>query len=529
MANPSRVSTLTISGATGSRTWTATAAVQDTAAGSSVVITLATSATGATPPVAETAYTLNVKIDNVGTVVRAFTPGVGFNGTQTFFFTVDGVSASAVRAGLVRLQIVVAQTGGLGATQYSGDSDVGGTPPATFTFTQTDSGYIRGTTTATTTLGQGSYAYGDTITATTVLGAAPFQSRTVTTKVGALTAVASAASTTATFTTAQGLCDNRFPASSNSNATITTVPNASLVATPWTTLGTPTETSATVDPRLTVTHLMQVNDNTFGTPPISKDVGGQRLSSDLAFLDSRFTNASGTGVNSINFTVTLQDALALVTALTRTTTSATMGGEAGWGTGFLAWDSALPTGTWNKTTVINSPAAATGLASGGSKAYSLVAANPNLRLVAGAGPATAGTDSRHFSPGVPLLIGVAIFNTNTNMTVPADTGTAKAALGRFSLTLGRAEFLDSDGVWKATNGVAVYYWTLTVSPGDSNVFIASFADTSTWGVADMFVIGKAQVAGVPVSSFQKEITVNGVNNHTAYEFDGPGFLGFPSR
>lgn len=252
MANPSRVSTLTISGATGSRTWTADAAVQDTAAGASVVITLATSTTGVTPPVQETAYTLNVKIDNAATVVRAFTPGVGFSGTQTFNFTVDGTSGAAARAGLLRLQIVVAQTGGLGATQYSGDSDVGGTPPTLYTFTQTDSGYVRGTTTAVTTLNAASHAYGTTITATTVLGAAPYKSYTVSTKLGALAAVASAASTTVTFVTAQGVTDNRFAASSVVNSTVTTVPNAALVATPWTTLGSPTEASSTVDPRITL-------------------------------------------------------------------------------------------------------------------------------------------------------------------------------------------------------------------------------------------------------------------------------------
>lgn len=532
MANPTRVSTLILSGGTGSRTWTATAAVQDTAAGASVVITLATSTTGATPPVVETSYSLTLQVDNSGTVVRTFSPGVGFNGTQTFYFTVDGTSGAAIRAGFLRIVIAVAQSSGLAASQYNINSDsTGGTTPTGFTVTQADSGYIRGTTTAVTTLNAASYAYGDTITATTVLGAVPFTSRTVNVKLGALALVASAASSTATFTTAQGTADNRFAVSSNANATITTFPNAALVAVPWTTATAPTEASSTVDPRLTLTRLLQVNDNAFATPPTVKSVGTQRLTTDLGFIDSRFTNAAGVGVNGVTYNASLQDTASLVAARTRTgAVTTTQGGQAGWGTGFLSWPDGLPTGTWTHTATITSPASAVGLETPASSNFSLVASNPNLRLLCGAGPATSSTDARHFSPGVPLLVGLIVFNTATGQTVALDAGTPAVAIGRFNLTFGRGEYLQSDGTtWAAATGGTIYYFPATVSPGDANAYTVTIANTTSFSVADLFVVGRATVGGVPVSSFQKEITVNGINNHDKYAFDGAGFVGFPSK
>lgn len=533
MANPSRVSTLVLSNATGSRSWTATAAVQDTAAGAAVTITLATGTAGTVFPSQETAYSLSVYVDATGTLVRQFSPGNGFNGTVSFSFTLDGVAGSAARAGLLRMVIAVQQTSGLAANQYNGSSDGGGTPATGYTFSQTDSGYVRGTTTATTTMNQASYAYGDTITATTTLGAAPFDSRTVNVAVGALSAVASATSTSAVFTTAEGSCDNRFPAASAVRATTTTFPNASLVAVPWT-AATPTEASPTVDPRLTFAFLHQDNDNTFGTPPGVKDKGAQRLTSDLAFLDARVVNAAGAGVNGITWNAVLQDVGNLVAAVTRATTSSTQGGQAGWGSTFYSWPDQLPTGVWNKTNTITAPAAAVGLEAGrNTYAYSLVAANPNYRMLVGAGPATVATDSRHFTPGLPLLVGLTVFDTKQNVTLALDTSPAvpSVAIGRFNLTLGRAEYLQADRVtWAATNGATIYYFPLTVSAGDSNVWTASFTptDTTGWSVADLFVVGKCTIGGVPVAAYMKEIVVSGINNHDAYRFDGAGFVGFPT-
>lgn len=293
----------------------------------------------------------------------------------------------------------------------------------------------------------------------------------------------------------------------------------------------PYEATSTTDPRLTITRLLQLNDNVFGTPPLSKSAGTQRLTSDLGFFASRFTDAAGAGVNGITYNASLQDALALVAAITRTgVVTSTQGGQTGWGSPAAAWPDGLPTGTWNHTVTITAPSTATGLETPATSQFMLVASNPNLRLLCGGGPATAGTDTRHFTPGVPLLAGIVVFNTQTMQTVALDTSPVPAvALGRFSLTLGRAEFLDSDGVWKGTNGATLYYWPCAVSPGDPKAWTVAFTDTSAWNVSDLFIVGRAYVSGVPVSSFQKEIAVAGINNHSGYAFDGAGFVGFPTR
>jgi hypothetical protein len=537
MAVVSRISTLVMSQALGSRIWTATAAVQDTAAGSSVVITVAESVTGTVFGNNPDALTLDVYIDNGATLVHSFAlataPGSTPHAPQTatLFFTDTGLTGGALRAGTLRMRIhAVNTTGGVGGT-YNMDTDLtNNTPETGFTVSQHDQGWVRGTTTAVTTLNAASYAYPDTITATTTLGAAPYKSYTVSTKLGALAAVASAASTTTVFTTAQGVTDNRFPASSNTDATVTTVPNAALVAIPWTVL-TMTEASATVDPRLTFTFMHQDNDASFGTPPLSKDVGAQRLTSNLAFLNARVTNAAGTGINGLTWNAVLQDAGALVVANTHTFISATEGGEAGWGSAFFSWSDQLPTGIWNKTDTITAPAGAVGLESGNIFAYVLTASNPNYRMLVGAGPATAATDARHFTPGLPLLVGMVVFDTNSNVTLVLDANPVPSiAIGRFNLTYGRAEYLTADGVtWAAATGATIYYFPLTVSPGDPNAWTAFFASTDTWSVSDLFVVGKCTIGGVPVASFMKEVVVSGVNNHDKYAFDGPGFVGFPSR
>lgn len=522
------------------RTLICTADVQDTPAGGSVSLTifLQTTTNVLAPPAAPTSMSVSIFVDNLGgAAVRSYFWGANVISPQTFHFTVDGQAASAARAGLLRIRVRMANTAGLASTHYdvTSDSSQFGSPadstPAGFGVDapNTHMGYIRGTTTAVTTLNQDSHAYGDTISTTTVLGAPFYTTRAVTVKVGALAAITSALATN-NHTTAQGVTDNRFPLAASSLATVTTFPNAALVSTPFTVATTMTEDNTALDPRLTFAHLHQDNDNVYGTPPMVKDKGAQVLASALPFLNGRVTRADGTGVNGISWTTTLRDANLLVDAITRPTTSETKGGEAGWGASFLVWDKDKPTGVWNKTNVITGPAGAVGLGTNAAKAYTLVAPDPNYRMLVAGGPATADTDSRHLTPGVPLLVGVAVFNTATNMTVELDSNPAPSvAIGRFNLALGRAEFLDSDMAWKAATGAAVYYWPCTVSPGDPNAWTALIADTSGFSVSDLFVVGKATIAGVPVSSFQKEIVVGGVNNHTGYAFDGAGFVGFPTR
>jgi hypothetical protein len=527
--------------ATGSRIWNATAAVQDTLAGADVIVTIVHSVSGTGQPLVSDVVELSLRLDNTATIVRTFnlTPTTG---TQqvTFSFTADGTSSGAARAGTVRMRLRVVKNTGLGTDQYDVTSDNGQFGSAANSYFSLSTGptfnwgYLRGTTTGTTTLpGAGTLAYGDTLTATTVLGAAPYDGPAVTVTLTPLAGVNSATSSTNTFTTALGSVDNRFAAAASSLSTVTSFPNASLTSLPWTT-ATMTETTRTVDPRLTFTHLLQLNDNAYGTPPSSKNVAsGQRLTSDLGFISARVTNANGTGVNGITWTMSLQDAGALVTALTTSTTSSTQGGQVGWSGSLLAWSNALPGGTWNKTCTITAPAGATGLGTATTTTYTLVAANPNLRLICGGGPALAIADTKHFVAGQDFLAGLVVFNTSTLVTVALDASPAPSAfLGRLNLATGQAEYLAADGItWTPATGGTVYAHLLTVSPTDANVYTLSFsaAQTATWGVADVFVVGKAYVGGVPVNDFSKEIVVSGINNHAGYVFDPLSVIGFGSR
>lgn len=360
-------------GAGSSLIWSATAAVSDTPAGSSVVVTITYASTGSLIAAADT-LDLDIYIDNGSTLVKSFSlnPALGSQ-TCTFFFTADGTGPASARCGLLRMRLhAVNTTAALGANRYNVDSDLtNNTPPTGSTVTIHDQGYIRGTTTASTVLaGAGTLGYGDTLTATTTLGAAPYQSRTLNVALSPIAATASAASTTVTFTTALGTVDNRFPASSASRTTAVTFPNASLVAIPWTT-ATLTESTRTIDPRLSFTHHLQVNSSSFATPPSARAV--TRLKhTQVGYIAARVVNANGTGVNGITWTTTVQDAAALNAALTATPTSATAGGEAGWGSTLLKWLPTPPMGAYSKTVTITAPAGAVGLGTGTTQTLQLL-------------------------------------------------------------------------------------------------------------------------------------------------------------
>lgn len=540
-------SIMTITGNTGVRTITCTASAQDVASGGSVTVTITQTTSGPAPPDGPNKLTYQIYTSGgtliSGTVNNVLNNANGvFNtsatiATGTNYLTNDNTATGSPRCGVVEMYINASCTTAAGVLEWQCDSRGGNTPVAGITYNSPPQrGWFRGTTTATTTLNAASYAYGDTITATTVLGAVPYQSQTVNVAMSPVSATASAASTTATFTTALGSCDNRFPASSGSHSTATTFPNDAFAGVPWT-VATPTDASATTDPRLSFTHLMQFNDNTYGTPPMSKDSGGsQRLASSLAFLSARVTNANGVGISGITWTASLQDANHLANGgnpYTQSQTSGTQGGQVGWPSAFMAWSDVLPPGTWNKTCTITAPSNSTGLEINNTEAYQLVAANPNYRIICAGGPASTQADARHFTPGDDFLVGIAVINVETMQTLRLDTSPAPScAIGRFNLTFGRAEFLASDGTtWVPATGSTVYFHPCTVSPGDANAWTKAFSGTQTagWGNADIFIIGSAFIGGVPVNDFYKEIVVNGVNNHDAYKFDGGGFVGFPVK
>lgn len=549
---------LKLNGTAGTRSWylSAQPATHDFSAGGSVTVTVNLFTSGITPPLVPDTLTVEFYEDsNTSTMLGSvtLTPGAATQSLTIYLSSTPNAAGGAARCGLLRANLhAVNTTGGAGNT-YNVDSDgVHTTPPTGGNVGAARSVMLRSNTTVALTASTASggshtptFGYSDTVWANLALGCAKFggQSESVTFALSG-TSYSSTAGTVAASASSGAssvhAVDNTFPVAATSSTLSTTISNATATvsgaAAPWMVATSTTNDTSTIDPRLTFSYLHQDNDNAWGTPPTVKDVGAQRLASDLAFLAARVVNANGVGINGITWTAKLYDHGQLVWTPAApyksvSVTSQAQGGQAGWGNAFMVWDSQLPPGLWDKTEAITAPAGATGLELSASTQYTLIAANPNLRILAAGGPATTAVDARHFTPGDSFLAGIAVINVKTMTLQAMDTSPAPAvAIGRFNLTLGRAEFLASDGVtWNPATGGSVYFHPCTVSPGDANVYTKTFSSTSTWGNADLFIVGSAYVGGVPVNDFYKEIVVNGINNHDKYAFDGAGFVGFPFK
>lgn len=523
MAVVSRIGKLRFDDGLGTfRQWQATADVQDAAAGATFTITVEQTSAGTSPPGVANTLTLNVYRDD-GVLQQAFTlTAASASQVVTFTPATVGTFSIDIRATRTSVPTYDYETDGSPAT-----------PPTGFTATS-DRGWVRTTTTATVALSRvDEYAYGDAMTATVTLGAAPSVSRNTVLTLGPVSAT-TLSGTTTSHTPNLGTCDNRFPASATAYTTALSFANATLTGQPWTT-ATVTEDSVTVDPRLTSTPLLQNNDNVFGTPPTSKAaLNNRRLASDLGFISVRYTNARGEGLNDLTYDGKLWDEGELVgseaspvkTATGRVTK--TQGGEVGWGPSFTPWDSQLPSGNWITKTTVTAPAGATNLDPAPSSIYSLIAADPNLKCIVGAGPTD---DRKHFVPGGPFLVVLGGFNTTTAKRIAVDAGTAMVAVSRINLATERIQYLEADGVtWTdITDAATVYFHSMTALTGDAKVFKKVFTNTAGWGSSDLVVIGKAAVGGVPITADAKEISVQSINNHDSYKFDGAGFVGFPTR
>jgi hypothetical protein len=358
--------------------WTATAEVQDTPAGQAVVVTIIRTVLGV-PPSDPNTLTLRYTTDT-GAVVRSVSLNTTASSqTNTFHFTNDGTSTGTARCGTVEIKLQATRTD---VGTYDVETDgTPNTPPATFD-THLDRGWIRGTTTYTVSLSNVSFggaapapfAYDDSIFHRTVLGAAPFKSETIDHNV--LTEITgTSASATVTFDRQfANVVDNRFPATPSNRVGAATFPNSSLTGSPWTT-ATATNATVSIDPRLFTTHLLQIDNSTYSTPPLSgADPDNTREVTKLGFLAFRITNARGEGANGVTVSEELRDQAQLLAsgdypARTGVVTD-TRGGQAGWAPTFLTWDDTLPEGTWrHKTTLTTSDA--TGLDNDNERDYTL--------------------------------------------------------------------------------------------------------------------------------------------------------------
>lgn len=552
MAVVSRVAQITLTdGVTGStRTWRAEATVQDTAAGGLVTINFTSGSTGAAA--AGTANSLRqLRVETTGgTVLRTYTWSEGASSdTFQFYLTADGQSGSAARSGTLQMVLRVTKTNGGPTATYDVESDGSpNTPPTGHTATTADKGWIRATTTATVAVSNialgGSKVepavFGESVFARMVLAAPPFQSRALTaTFTGTSKSAASSASTSATkdvtfsgTSTATGRVNIGFPAADGTyTCTIATPGNDAVTGQPWTSLTSITTDTLRVDPRLTCAHLLQLDDNSYGSPPLSKlEASGERPATSIGYLGTHFRHARGDvvgdvtsgGVNGIAASITLT-AQRDGSSISRAASTTAEGGEDGWTSGFMTWTSQLPGGAWDKAVTITGPSDVVGASYllNGTAEYSLLAnRNPFIEVVAGGG--MAGEQADHFSAGAALLLGVSLFNTRTAEVVEPDSDPAPViALMRFDPATGLGEYLDTDYAWKALGAGAVPTWSMAQSPTDPRVWVASFsaAQTAGWGDVDFFAVVALHYEAVAYSS-RLSVAVTGASNpHAGYGVD----------
>lgn len=466
MAVVSRTARITFaSGTLGSREFIARAAVQDTAAGASVTVSITQTAVGDTPPAVPDSFTLQFFDDN-GVAIRsiALTPGAASQG-QTFAFTSNGAAGSPARAGTVELGMRVTKTtGGPTATYDWGTRTTPKTAPTGYTGSD-DQGFMRATTTvelSASNAGAGGatpsvFAYPDAVSQRATTGAAFYVSRTLTLTFGPRTG-ASQSTVGPTFDRAQGTVDPGFPAARQDAVQSVAVPNATLTGLPATVFTATTVVPAPVDPRLTRSPLFQIDDNTYGTPPLSKNQPmHRRLTSQQGFLASRTTNARGEGVNGVTYDVALTPDRPGNAVMQTGVVTATRGGEAGWASSFQSWSSSLPGGLWRKTYVVTSPSGYTAgtyviNAPGTSTDYFLVAVDPDVSadLIVG------GTvRDRHLHAGDALIVGLELQNSLVTDSVlkpdsDADGPLVVVLLKRPNADASGSEYLAADMTWKPT-------------------------------------------------------------------------------
>lgn len=564
MAVVSRVATIVISGATGSATWTATAATQDTAAGSSVVIAVTGSRSGVTPPNLADTLTLTL-VDTNGATIRTVSVPPTTPSNNTFFFTIDGTNATAARAGIVEIKLRATNTTGGATGTYDVETDGSpNTPPTGFSTTQLDRGYIRGTTTAVQTVGTAFGTHtatiymGQQVRIRTVLGAAPYVGRTLTAGLNPVTG-ASGTSSTVTFDTDLNFMDNRWPAAATAETTTLSFPNDAFSGIPWTT-ATLTTDSSTADPRIYAIFYEQNDDNVVHTPIVqtrngSHDVNSM-LSSDIGYILCRLVNGAGNGLNGVTLTHSMRDALSQVADQdTASTNTQTVNGEVGWDDAtFFAWTASKPGGAWLCKRTITAPANYLGLAATGSTDRSmtaettnrfaftttLLAPNPSYRVAAGAGPIVS-ADSAHWYPGKDLEIGGALLDgVQRILLTPASSPAPVVTVARFRAD-GLMEYLNTDlTTWttEAAGGIvpgvalALTPANSIITGADSRIYLLIIpgANTATWGTGAIFIVMTFYDAGgTPYTGQYFLDPVGSKNAHDAYVFDGAGFVGFPSK
>lgn len=557
MASVARIAKIRFDNGLGSfREWVATAAVSGVGSdfynpGETVNVTITQTSGGAAPP--GVADTLELRIranDWSGPAYRTIrtitlTPGSASQSTS-FAVTLNGVAGDTPGWGYLMMDLYVRRTT---VPTYEYDSWGGGvqTPPTGFTGpdTRSDRGQIStrvdvvniaNKTSHADPAYTGTYAALDTIFHRAIVYipgtstvAFPLNDVEVRMAIGTFSPLSNfdaqtvtPASTSSAYVERTYSVTDAYPAAATPYDVYVTTLQVPGVSSP-TIIVSQTVQSFTVDPRVTAQQHLQIDDNSFGTA--KNEPLKSMLSTQSGFIWVILKNARDEGLNGLTVSQTLTP-VAPGTAINNSTTTTTQDSQAGV-SGRLDWTASKPGGTWNKATDVTAPStvdANTHLV-GGTDALTLLAPDPRIRVLVGAGPYGTSADEDHWHPGDPLLVGLAVQNNVTRKLVTVDASPAPTMqVGRFNQTLGRAEYLDSDLTWKAAGEDATSYaWPLAQSLGDAQTWILVFADTSGFSHAGLFFIALAYVGGTPYSgpAFLDPVSKL-ANTHPSFAVDSIG-------
>ena len=288
---------------------------------------------------------------------------------------------------------------------------------------------------------------------------------------------------------------------------------------------------------------MQLNDNTHD-PALNTTF---RQNSDLGFVTMRVFDRRGNGVNGVSMggkQMTLKDDNDFVdkTVNNGSHQSATRNGFAGFFK-FLQWDNQLPGGRWDfwlsdgsnadpppdGQLTHNGNTAVLPRRGVGTSRFVLLAPNPNIELIMGAGPTAAGIDG-HWNPDDDFVVGLALIRADTETVLEPDTDvTPNVNIFRFNQTTGRGEYLDTDLTWKTLPTDAedpdfvLPSFNLTASPTDDRIYLKTFTNVDITSNEDIFVVARAYRDGTPYANSEHFEVVAGFNQHGGYELDPVAF------
>lgn len=277
----------------------------------------------------------------------------------------------------------------------------------------------------------------------------------------------------------------------------------------------------TVDPRLTISRHMQLNNNVIA--PASEAGTNQRLTADLAFVATRVRDADGSNVAGITVGQSLRDDGALTTA--QTNSSAT---DANGICSPITWDEALPGGGWTNTVTLSDAAGTQGT---GTVALTLLALDPRIVVVAGGGGRTDGAS--HFTPGQTFIAAMSPINIGNGMPLDPDAASdpvtdTELALVRLNTTTNKSQYLHTGTLeWTDTGAGPITFFSAVrasaLNPAfDGRVFLRTLGatgamttvDTSTWGTDDILVIGRLKVRGTPYGNYMQVGVVGKFGRHS---------------